>query len=176
MKRVNFYYSTKLTFDDYVHNHSFALRIMPPETDTQHILSCSLNISPYVPTQQTVDAFGNNVTAGYMRDDHRFLDFEIKGSAEVDHTKHRLDLLPCYLYQSQYTKPDDGLEAFYDSIKGKCTGTASDKAEYICNILSDTIGYEKGFTDTTTTAAQAFALKKGVSAYLKGCRTGACCL
>ena len=95
-----------------------------------------------------------------MRDDHRFLDFEIKGSAEVDHTKHRLDLLPCYLYQSQYTKPDDGLEAFYDSIKGKCTGTASDKAEYICNILSDTIGYEKGFTDTTTTAAQAFALKK----------------
>ena len=162
MKRLNFYYSTKLTFDDYVHNHSFALRIMPPETDTQHILSCSLNISPYVPTQQTVDAFGNNVTAGYMRDDHRFLDFEIKGSAEVDHTKHRFDLLPCYLYQSQYTKPDDGLEAFYDSIKGKCTGTASDKAEYICNILSDTIGYEKGFTDTTTTAAQAFALKKGV--------------
>ena len=160
MKRVNFYYSTKLTFDDYVHNHSFALRIMPPETDTQHILSCSLNISPYVSTQQTVDAFGNNVTAGYMRDDHRFLDFEIKGSAEVDHTKHRFDLLPCYLYQSQYTKPDDGLKAFYDSIKGKCTGTASDKAEYICNILSDTIGYEKGFTDTTTTAAQAFALKK----------------
>ena len=96
MKRVNFYFSTKLTFDDYVHGHSFALRVIPPETETQHILSCTLNISPYVSTQQTVDAFGNNVTAGYMRDDHRFLDFEIKGAAEVDHSKHRTDYMPCY--------------------------------------------------------------------------------
>lgn len=52
MKRVDFYFSTKLTFDDYIHNHSFALRIIPPETDTQHILSCTLNISPYVSTRQ----------------------------------------------------------------------------------------------------------------------------
>ena len=47
MKRVNFYYSTKLTFDDYVHDHSFALRIIPPETDTQKIVFCGLNISRY---------------------------------------------------------------------------------------------------------------------------------
>ena len=95
MKRVNFYYSTKLTFDDYVHDHSFALRIILPETDTQKILSCGLSISPYVSTQQTVDAFGNNVTAGYLQGDHRFLDFEIKGTAETDCTKHRTDYMPC---------------------------------------------------------------------------------
>ena len=128
MKRVNFYYSTKLTFDDYVHDHSFALRIIPPETDTQKITSCGLNISPYVSTQQTVDAFGNNVTAGYLKGDHRFLDFEIKGTAETDCTKHRTDYMPCYLYQSQYTQPDESLKAFYDEIKGKCTGTVSDRA------------------------------------------------
>lgn len=126
MKRVNFYYSTKLTFDDYVHDHSFALRIIPPETDTQKITSCGLNISPYVSTQQTVDAFGNNVTAGYLKGDHRFLDFEIKGAAETYCTKHRTDYMPCYLYQSQYTQPDESLKAFYDEIKGKCTGTVSD--------------------------------------------------
>ena len=122
MKRVNFYYSTKLTFDDYVHDHSFALRIIPPETDTQKIVFCGLNISPYVSTQQTVDAFGNNVTSGYLKGDHRFLDFEIKGSAETDCTKHRLDLLPCYFYQSKYTQPDEGLKAFYNEIKSRCTG------------------------------------------------------
>ena len=48
MKRVDFYYSTKLTFDDYVHDHSFALRIIPPVTDTQKITSCDMNITPYV--------------------------------------------------------------------------------------------------------------------------------
>ena len=135
MKKVNYYYSTKLTFDDYVHDHSFALRVIPPETDTQKILSCSLDISPYVSAQQTVDAFGNNVTAGYLKGDHRFLDFEIKGIAEVDHTKHRTDYMPCYLYQSQYTVPDDELKSFYGQIKAKCTGTIQDKAAFLCSEL-----------------------------------------
>ena len=161
MKQVNFYYCAKLTFDDYVHNHSFALRVIPPETETQRLLSCSLNITPYVSTQQTVDAFGNNVTAGYLKGDHRFLDFEIKGIAQVDHTKHRTDYMPCYLYQSQYTKPDDALKEFYADIKRECTGTVVDRAEYLC-ALANTVVYEKGHTDTDTTAAQAFALKRGV--------------
>ena len=162
MKRVSFYYSTKLTFDDYVHDHSFALRIIPPETDTQRITACNLNISPYVSTQQTKDAFGNNVTAGYLKGDHRFLDFEIKGTAETDCSKHRTDYMPCYLYQSQYTVPNDELKDFYGQIKAKCTGTVQDKAAFLCSELSDVFGYKKGVTDTSTTAAQAFALKEGV--------------
>ncbi len=163
MKRVNFYYCAKLTFDDYVHNHSFALRVIPPESETQRLISCSLNITPYVSTQQTVDAFGNNVTAGYLKGDHRFLDFEIKGAAQVDHAKSRTDYMPCYLYQSQYTKPDDALKSFYGQIKQECTAdSVSDRAKYICGALASRIVYEKGHTDTDTTAAQAFALKKGV--------------
>ena len=111
MKRVNFCFSTKLTFDDYVHDHSFALRIIPPQAESQNILSCSLNITPYASVRQTVDAFGNNVTAGYLKDDHRFLDFELKGSAEVDCTKYRTDYMPCYLYPSEYTIPDEARTA-----------------------------------------------------------------
>lgn len=162
MKRMNFYFSTKLTFDDYVHDHSFALRIMPPESTSQHILSCSLNISPYVPTQQTVDAFGNNVTAGYLRDDHRYLDFEIKGTAEVDSVKHRTDYMPCYLYQSEYTAPDDELRKLYAELKDRYIGSVSDRATFFSDILSDLIEYKKDVTDTSTTAAEAFTLKAGV--------------
>ena len=58
MKMLNFSFSKKLTFDDYVHDHSFALRIIPPDTESQKILSCSLDISPCVTTKQTIDAFG----------------------------------------------------------------------------------------------------------------------
>jgi transglutaminase-like putative cysteine protease len=162
VKRVDFYFSTKLTFDDYVHDHSFALRIIPPETEAQRILSCNLNISPCVSTQQTKDAFGNNVTAGYMKNDHRFLDFEIKGTAEVDRSKYCTDYMPCYLYQSEYTVPDEALTSFYKSIKKDCVGTVRERALYLCDVLSDEVAYEKGVTDTSTTAAQAFALKKGV--------------
>lgn len=163
MKYVNFYYSTKLTFDDYVHDHSFALRVIPPETSVQKIMDCSLKISPFVSTNQTVDAFGNNVTAGYLKGDHRFLDFEIKGTAEVDSSNYRNDYMPCYLYQSEYTQPDENLKAFYCEYKDKCTGkTPVERAAYFCDVLSDTVEYKKDVTDTSTTAAQAFELKQGV--------------
>ena len=162
MKTLNFSFSTKLTFDDYVHDHSFALRIIPPDTESQKILSCSLNISPSVTTKQTVDAFGNNVTAGYIQGDHRFLDFDIKGTAEVDSSKHSTFLMPCYLYQSEFTVPDDGLIKFYDELKDKYIGDAIDRAEFFCDILSDIIEYRKGVTTTATTAAEAFAMRSGV--------------
>ena len=113
MKKLSFSFSTKLTFDDYVHDHSFALRIMPPDTASQTITSCDLKISPHVSTKQTTDAFGNNVTAGYIQGDHRFLDFDIKGTAEVESSNYSEDYMPCYLYQSEYTVPDDELIKFH---------------------------------------------------------------
>jgi transglutaminase-like putative cysteine protease len=162
MKTLSFSFSTKLTFDDYVHDHSFALRVIPPDTDSQKIISCCLSISPSVATKQTIDAFGNNVTAGYIPSDHRFLDFEIKGTAEVDSSKHSTYLMPCYLYQSEYTVPDEGLRNFYDELRDKNIGGVSDRVEFFCDILSDIIEYKKGVTTTSTTAAEAFAMRKGV--------------
>lgn len=66
MKTLNFSFSTKLTFDNYVHDHTFALRCMPVESPSQHTVSCEMNISPFVPTRNTMDSFGNTITAGYI--------------------------------------------------------------------------------------------------------------
>ena len=162
MKTLNFSFSTKLTFDDYVHDHSFALRVIPPDTEAQKILSCSLNISPSVATKQTIDAFGNNVTTGYIQGDHRFLDFEIKGTAEVDSSKPSTFLMPCYLYQSEFTAPDEKLIKFYSELKGNYSEKPAEKAVFFSDILSDLIEYKKGVTTTATTAAEAFAMKAGV--------------
>ena len=162
MKTLNFSFATKLTFDDYVHDHSFALRIIPPDTESQKILSYSLNLSPSVITKQTVDAFGNNVTAGYIQGDHRFLDFDIKGTAEVDSSKHSTFLMPCYLYQSEFTAPDEKLIKFYSELKGNYSEKPAEKAVFFSDILSDLIEYKKGVTTTATTAAEAFAMRAGV--------------
>lgn len=163
MKTINFSFSTKLTFDNYVHDHSFALRCMPVESPVQHIISCEMNISPFVPTDNTVDAFGNTVTAGYIAKDHRFLDFEINGRAEMNLANAKTDFMPCYLYQSEYTKPDSALTGFYNDISSKCSFKSPyERTEYFSDIISDLIIYEKGATDTDTTASEAFRLKKGV--------------
>ena len=163
MKKINFSYETKLTFDDYVHYHSFALRVIPPETPTQHILNCELNISPIAVTQQTVDAFGNNVTSGYLASQHRFLDFSIKGIAETDLSKFRTDYLPCYLYQSDFTKPDENLLGFSKNCIKECKNAdISERVQYYSDRLSEFITYQKNTTNAKTTASQAFALKSGV--------------
>ena len=162
MRTIHFSFTTKLTFDDYVHAHSFALRIIPPDTESQRILSCSLNISPNVSIKQTVDGFGNNVTTGYIQGDHRFLDFDIKGTAEVDSTQHAVYYMPFYKYQSLYTAPSNALTAFHEGLGDNFKDHPPKRAAYICDLLSDLIEYKKGVTDTETTAAEAFALKAGV--------------
>ncbi len=163
MKALNFSFSTKLTFDNYVHSHSFALRCVPPETPAQHIVSCELKISPFVPTKNTVDAFGNNITAGYIGEEHRFLDFDVRGRAETDLQKPVTDYMPCYLYPSAYTAADKALRDFYKASAEDCsTQKPFERAMYFSDKLSDIITYEKGVTDTKTTAAAAFGLKKGV--------------
>ena len=163
MKKIDFYFSTKLTFDDYVHEHSFALRVIPPETRTQHIVSCELSISPITRVMQTIDAFGNNVTAGYIKGDHRFLDFEIKGTAETDCTRHRTDHLPCYLYQSGFTKPSDRLKALYEQAAAELhTDNITDRVAHFSEVLSEKFTYRKNVTTAHTTAAEAFAAGAGV--------------
>ncbi|MGN0612981.1 MAG: transglutaminase domain-containing protein [Porcipelethomonas sp.] len=163
MKKLYFHFSTKLTFDNYVRDHSFALRCIPPETPSQHILSCELSISPFVSTMQTVDSFGNNVTSGYLKGEHRFLDFDINGCAETDCGAAKSDFMPCYSYQSEYTKPGPELTKWYEKIKSECTETAPFKRmKFFSGCLSEIMVYEKYVTNTKTSASGAFALKKGV--------------
>lgn len=163
MKQLNFSFSTNLTFDNYVHDHSFALRCVPIESPTQHIRSFEMNITPFVPTRTTMDAFGNNVVSGYISKQHRFLDFEVNGMAEIDISAPKTDYMPCYLYQSEYTKPDDALREFYKGTAEYCKESYPPaRAKYFCDVIAGIISYEKGVTDTKTTAAEAFALKKGV--------------
>ena len=64
MKKLSFSFSTKLTFDDYVHDHSFALRIMPPDTASQTITSCDLKISPHV--EHGASTFSEKILAVFI--------------------------------------------------------------------------------------------------------------
>lgn len=163
MREINFKYVTKLTFDDYVHNHSFALRVIPISNSVQEISSFDIKISPYIEINKSVDSFGNTVISGYIAENHRFLDFEINGKAKIDVSNHRDDFMPCYLYQSEYTKPDDELRKFYEKCKNRCSeAEVSKRVEFFCTELYREINYMKNVTTTKSTAADAFKLRSGV--------------
>lgn len=163
MKKLHFYFSTKLTFDDNVYNHSFALRCIPINNNAQSILNYDLEIKPFVSAKLTMDAFGNNVLCGYIKKEHRYLDFEISGTAQIDSNAKTNDYLPCYLYQSEYTKPSDELIKFYIEIAGQCSvSSPAERAAFFSQRLFECMTYEKSITNTETKAADAFEIKKGV--------------
>ena len=163
MKKLRFQYTTKLTFDNNVYNHSFALRCVPVENAAQKCEDFSFKISPYVSTNRTVDAFGNIVLSGLVKEDHRFLDFEVAGVAVIDSTQIRNDFMPCYKYQSEYTKPGDALKAFYEEIVSGCDSKdPSVRTEYFSKKLSEKFTYQKNTTDISTTAEEAFKQGCGV--------------
>ncbi|MBP0973435.1 MAG: transglutaminase family protein [Oscillospiraceae bacterium] len=163
MKQITFSYTTKLTFDDDVHDHSFALRIIPPDSPVQKLLQYDLHITPLTQYCQTVDAFGNHVISGYINEPHRFLDFTIKGRAEVDLSQSRTDFLPCYRYPSELTKPDASIQAFFADHRTACDSSdPAACAAFWSELLSDTLRYEKGVTCSGTTAAEVMAAGAGV--------------
>ena len=163
MKQIQFSYTAKQTFDDDVHDHSFALRVIPPESPVQKLLHCQLSITPSVDYCQTVDAFGNNVVSGCLAGSHRFLDFTVKGTAVIDLTQQRTDFLPCYRYPSELTRPDAAIEAFYRAHCAACAERpVPERAAFWSELLSDQITYEKGVTTPRTTAAEVFAKQAGV--------------
>lgn len=48
MDKVRFAFSTKLTFDNNVYNHYFALRCTPQSNSAQKITALEFSISPFV--------------------------------------------------------------------------------------------------------------------------------
>ena len=163
MKNLDFYLSSKLTFDDFVFNHTFAFRCIPPETCCQKIRNCTLKICPDIKPKQSVDAFGNNVSTGYIQEKHRYLDFEISGNAEIDCERKRRDFLPCFRYQSRYTIPGENLKAFHNELVSLSPpADAVEKAVFYSEKLSQRFAYMKHSTNTKTTAEEAFTQGSGV--------------
>ena len=163
MNKVKYSFTTKLTLDNNVHDHFFALRCVPNDNPGQRTAAFDFSLSPFVSTCTTADAFSNKVISGIIHKEHRFLDFEISGEALLDGEAKRTDFMPCYKYQSHYTKPEDKLKAFYASISAKCGLTDNfERAKFFSSELAEKFTYEKNVTDTETTAEEAFAGGKGV--------------
>lgn len=162
MKKIKFYYSTKLTFDNNVAEHTFALRCTPLESASQHLESINIQLSPDVTVDTSNDSFGNIVTSGYIKDSHRFLDITSSGVVTTDYSKKKIDFMPCYKSQSAMTKPDKSITEFYNSISENAGTTIDERAKYFSDKVNEIMTYEKGVTDMSTTAAQTFEMKKGV--------------
>ncbi|MCC8042015.1 MAG: transglutaminase family protein [Oscillospiraceae bacterium] len=163
MKTISFAYSTRLTFDDNVINHSFALRCIPIESPPQRIVSYNLTVTPYTNLNYSTDTFGNNVASGYIARLHRYLDFDLHGVAVMDSTVPKTDLRPFYRFPSLMTKPNEKAEELFSAVRDKLAFmNPREKTVYLAEYIHSFLRYDKSLTGITTTAAEAIGLGGGV--------------
>ena len=167
MKFWKLSYELKLEFDQTVVRHSYSLRCFPRELSAQRVESCRFQVTPVSRYSQGRDSFGNLLLTGMCADPHdRFL---VQVQAEVA-TEDRPEpegrefyQLGMYRAATGLTFPGEKLETFYQQFSGNCAADDPwERAGKWMERISGAFSYEKGVTDISTSAEQAFSQGRGV--------------
>lgn len=164
MKILSFMFETSLQFSEPVTDHDFVLRCLPAGTPRQTVLDCQAIISPRASVSHQIDGFGNRLQIGRIESAHD--EFSFISSGMVVTVSDGADALheaahPMYANPSAYASANAQMRAFAEDA----AGGMSDPWDTACALSSAIFSrfrYEKGVTDVTTTAAQAFELGRGV--------------
>ncbi|MBQ7478342.1 MAG: transglutaminase family protein [Selenomonadaceae bacterium] len=165
MKKLEFEFSSCLTFSASVTDHAFLLRCLPRPAKGQELVSHTVRISfgklPMESLAEGRDSFGNTTIAGWMAEEHDSLSYAATGVVlRDDQKKEREECSPCYCYDSSMTKPSAEMEEFACQLG--LAGEPLEDAERIAEAVHAWFSYAPGTTDVNTTAAEAFHRKSGV--------------
>jgi transglutaminase-like putative cysteine protease len=162
-KYVSYHYITKVTFSNVIHSHSFLLRCTPRDNDFQQIISERCRVTPEENICKGEDRFGNFVYSGYIGGVHDYFELETLGEVKLLGQyllKEKLNRL--FLYPSLYTFPDESIKNLLCDAFLSAKEPVADKVIKLSNALNRVLDYSPNATTTTTTAAEALKLGKGV--------------
>ncbi len=155
MRRFLYSYQTIVRFYGQVSRHFLKLRCQPYANECQHIVDESVVLHPSdFSVHFGTDAFGNRVITGSSLVEHDSLAYISSGV--IEQTEYMLtDCSPAPYYRcaSSLTEASAELKALAESASS---------AEELCHAVHEIMAYEPNSTDMHTTAAQAFAQRKGV--------------
>lgn len=144
------------------------LRLTPRNTDGQYIMNWRIDISADCPLTCHVDAFGNvthTLTADGPLDR---LAVHVEGEAEIENTNGvvtgTFEPFPptLFLRETPLTTPSEEIYAFAREATAKVSREPLPILHALLDTLSETIVYDTDPTHVHTTAAESFALKRGV--------------
>jgi transglutaminase-like putative cysteine protease len=143
------------------------LRLTPRNTDGQYIMGWRIDISADCPLTCHVDAFGNvthTLTADGPLDQ---LVVHVEGEAEIEDTNGivngTFEPFPpsLFLRETPLTQPSEEICAFAQKVAGAAPDRLS-MLHALLDTLPETITFDTDPTHVHTTAAEAFAIKRGV--------------
>ena len=172
MKRFRFRFESSVVFSSPVSSHSWLLRALPKQEQFQRTEEDSLRLEAGlpdgrcidVPVRSAVDAFGGRVQFGCVLQPHVRLTLVSAGTVaqspyRICGTAHGM-----YFPPSPLTLPSDEMLTFAreQGLDGTCVSGISQRARAVASAVHARMEYAPGCTGVATTAAQAFALGRGV--------------
>jgi transglutaminase-like putative cysteine protease len=143
------------------------LRLTPRNTDSQYVMGWRIDVSADCPLTCHVDAFGNvthTLTADGPLDR---LVVHVEGEVEIEDAngvvRGSIEPFPpsLFLRETPLTEPNAEIRSFAREIAGSAPDRLS-MLHALLDTLPQTITFDTDPTHAHTTAAEAFALKRGV--------------
>ncbi len=141
------------------------LRKTPRSCDRQHVRRWRIDTDVDARIRQSEDAFGNIIHAIYTEKPVDSLTVSVSGEVETGDSSGLLDGWPerqpplVYLRTTPLTAPDEAIRQFAAEIAG---GDRLDMLHALMSAIHARIGFDTGATGVAHTAAEAFALGRGV--------------
>lgn len=176
MGRLEFDYTTRIDFSEPVREHYFVLRCLPREDPGIAIETAQVTINPTAVVSRQHDSFGNILTIGTILSPHDWIEYRSQGVAVVDredklradgyrvklHAAQDTEPHPLYRYPSPLTMPDDALTSFAEDFRQTHPTADVDMCAELSHLVHKTMEYAPCTTSVRTTAAEAFAARRGV--------------
>jgi transglutaminase-like putative cysteine protease len=187
MKRLRIEHVTGFDYETDVSASYNEARMLPGTTDSQFVLSSSLEISPATAINSYVDYFGTRVSTFDVLSGHEHLTITARSLVEVrprpfehlgltwerlrteaDRTMETVEQLG----QTAKTRPHDEVAEIAASIASRHDDPGR-AAHDICLAIGDAMEYVQGVTGVHSTAAEAWVARKGVCQDLAHVAVGA---
>lgn len=169
MKMLEYTFDTTVEFSGNVREHAFVLRCEPRAGEGVTVLKSSLEIDPDVRFNWQRDSFGNELAVGCVREPHDHIGYHSRGRVRIDLSSNRAMLIhPLFKYPSPLAVANDDMRAwmaengFDNAAFTASTVMRFEAFERLGRTIHDMMSYDPDATSVSTTAAEAFAARRGV--------------
>ena len=166
--RIHISHETKYHYDAPPKGVIQTLRLTPRNHDGQYVINWRIGVSTDCRLDRQEDAFGNISHAFTADGPFTELTVTVEGTVETRDTggivREAVERFPpaLFLRETPLTRPDDAIHAFARAARADTSGTELDLLHKLLGRVNETMTFDTDPTHTATTAAEAFALKRGV--------------
>lgn len=166
MKQLHFDYRMMIHYSEPVKICHFTIKCIPRTDKRQRLIEKKITIDPEIAYEENIDSFGNKQIYGYVDCPHDSFSFRITGDIIIEQILYEEEVNEnrIMIFRNPYgmNVPGEMLREYFSDIGLDETLKNYEKCLFLMHRLHRDFSYEKGCTNVTTGAEEAWRLRKGV--------------